>query len=52
MLSQVKAKLLHTLFLRAIADFLLEDIICYNKCFKKLIIDKKFENKKVLAELI
>lgn len=47
----VEAKPLRTLFLRAVADFLWEDVICRHGCFGKLIIDEKPENKDAVVEL-
>ena len=51
LLGWVEAKPLRTLFSRAVADFLWEDIICQHGCFGKLVIDGGSENKKVVAEL-
>ncbi len=36
---------------RAVADFLLEDVICRHGCFGKFIIDGGSENKEAVAEL-
>lgn len=49
--SWVEAKPLYTLFSRAIVDFLWEDIICCHGCFGKLVIDRRLENKDIVAEL-
>ncbi len=46
----VEAKPLRTLFSRAVADFLWEDIVCCHGCFGKLIIDRGSENKDAVAE--
>lgn len=42
---------MRTLSLRAVADFLWEDVICQHGCFGKLIIDGGPENKDAVAEL-
>ncbi len=47
----VEAKLLRTLFSRAVADFFWKDIICRYSCFEKLIIDRGSENQNAVAEL-
>ncbi len=47
----IEGNLLHTLSSRAVADFLLEDVICRHGCFGKLIIDGGSENKEAVAEL-
>ena len=47
----VEAKPLCTISSWAVADFLLEDIICCHGCFGKLIIDGGSENKIAVAKL-
>ncbi len=48
----VEAKLLRTIFSRAIADFLLENVICRHGCFAKLVIHGGSENKDAVAKLV
>ena len=47
----VEAKPFCTLFSRAVADFLLKDIMCRHSCFEKSIIDGRSENKDAVGEL-
>lgn len=47
----IEAKPLHIFFLRAVADFLQEDIIYQHSCFVNLIIDGGPKNKNAIAEL-
>ncbi len=47
----VEAKPLRTLISQAVADFLLQDIICRHGCFGKLIIDGGSEKKDAVGEL-
>ncbi len=51
LLGWVEDKPLRTFSSRAVLDFLLEDVICRNGCFGKLIIDGESENKEAVAEL-
>ena len=46
----VEGKLLCTLFSQLNRDFLLENIICKYGCFRKLIINRKLENKDAVTE--
>lgn len=51
LLNWVEAKPLCTLFSKVIAEFLWENVICWHRCFGKLVIDKRSENKDVVVEL-
>lgn len=46
-----KTKLLRTFSFQTVADFLSEVIICGHNCFRKLIFDRKSENKDAIVEL-
>ena len=48
----VEAKPLCTLSSRAVANFLWKDVICWHKCFEKLVIDKWSENKEAVPKLV
>lgn len=50
--NQTEIKLLYTLFFQIVTDFLQEDVIYQNSCFRKLVINRDSKNKKAIAKLI